>query len=96
MKKVDEKCDFCRNNHGRLVTKYADQALRKAIMTKYDIDFQLRPNEAAKRLGICRAQFWNLAKKDPDFPPLTRIGRTTSVSLKALEQYVISKTGNTK
>lgn len=61
-------------------------------MTEHDIDIQLRPIEAAKRLGVCRAQFWNLAKIDPEFPPLTRIGRTTSVSAKALDRYVELKT----
>ncbi len=55
-------------------------------------DFQLRPKDAAKRLGIGASTFWEWAKKDPSFPPITRLGRTTSVSAAALDAYVASKT----
>ncbi len=55
-------------------------------------DTQLRPVDAAIRLGVCRSQFWKLAKSDPAFPPLTRIGRTTSVSAIGLDAYIASKT----
>lgn len=57
------------------------------------LDIQLRPKDAAKRLGSGQTTFWNLAKNDPRFPPLTRIGRTTSVSASALDAYIASKTG---
>lgn len=60
------------------------------------IDIQLRPIEAAKRLGIALSTFWKLAKTDPIFPTLTRIGRTTSVSAGLLDAYVQAKTGGRK
>ncbi len=57
-------------------------------------DIQLRPREAALKLGISPATFWALAKRDPDFPRLTRFGnRCTTVSAKALDKYIESKTG---
>ena len=64
-------------------------------MTQNDI--QLRPKDAARRLGICLSAFWRWTKTDPDFPPLTRFGsRCTSVSAAALDAYVARKTGATK
>ena len=59
-------------------------------------DFQLRPKDVAKRLGIGVSTFWEWVKKDPDFPKLTRLGRTTSVSSAALDAYVARKTGCVK
>lgn len=59
-------------------------------------DFQLRPKDAAERLSIGNSTFWEWARKDPNFPPLTRIGRTTSVSAAALDAYIASKTGGSK
>ena len=45
----------------------------------------LRPPQAAQHLGIGLTKFWDLAKKDPDFPTLTKLGaRTTIVSMEAL------------
>ena len=61
-------------------------------MVTTEIDIQIRPKDAAKRMGTGQTTFWNLAKRDPNFPPLTRIGRTTSVSAAALDAYVASKT----
>lgn len=60
------------------------------------VDIQLRPKDATKRLGVGLSKFWKLAKYDTSFPPLTRIGRTTSVSAVALDAYIASKTGVTK
>lgn len=55
---------------------------------------QLRPKDAAERAGLSLSFFWKLAKTDPKFPPLTRIGkRCTSVSAEAFDQYLIGKTG---
>jgi len=34
----------------------------------------LRPVEAAKALGCGQSRFWELAKNDPDFPKLIRLG----------------------
>lgn len=65
-------------------------------MMQRTTDFQLRPKDAAKRLGIGASTFWEWAKKDPQFPPITRLGRTTSVSAAALDAYVASKTGCSK
>lgn len=65
-------------------------------MVNTQIDIQLRPKDAAKRMGVGPTTFWNLAKRDPNFPPLTRIGRATSVSAAALDAYVASKTGGAK
>lgn len=59
-----------------------------------NVDMQLRAPAAAKRLGVCLSNFWKLAKNDPSFPPLTRIGRTTSVSAAALDAYVAGKTSD--
>ena len=62
-------------------------------MVAEKIDIQLRPKDAAKRMGTGQTTFWNLAKSDPDFPPLTRTGkRCTSVSAAALDKYLASKT----
>jgi|GEM_PF-4888279 len=58
-----------------------------------NMDIQIRPAEAAKRLGIGLSTFWKFAKNDPDFPRLTKLGRTTSVSAKDLDAYVAKKTG---
>ncbi len=56
-------------------------------------DIQLRPKFAAKRMGVCLSTFWKLASNDPDFPPLTKLGkRCTSVSAAALDTYVAKKT----
>lgn len=60
------------------------------------LDFQLRPKEAAKRLGIGISTLWEWAKKDPDFPAMTRLGRTTSISALALDAYVARNTGSNK
>ncbi len=58
------------------------------------IDIQLRPKQAMVRLGCSSATFWRLVKSDTAFPPLTRIGkRCTSVSAKALDEYLMGKTG---
>lgn len=57
---------------------------------------QYRPREAAQRLGIAVSTFWAWAKSDPDFPPLTRMGHTTSVSADALNAYIAIKTGVVK
>ena len=65
-------------------------------MMQTSTDFQLRPKDAAKRLGIGASTFWEWVKKDPAFPPVTRLGRTTSVSAAALDAYVASKTGAAK
>lgn len=65
-------------------------------MDQTKVDIQLRPKDAAKRLGIGASTFWEWARKDPDFPPITRLGRTTSVSAAALDAYVASKTGGAK
>ena len=59
-------------------------------------DMQLRPKDAAQRLGIGLSTFWQWVRVDPDFPPVTRLGRTTSVSAAALDAYVARKTGATK
>ncbi len=57
------------------------------------IDVQLRPKDAAKRMGIGLSTFWKMASTDPDFPPLLRLGkRCTSVSAAALDGYVAKKT----
>ncbi len=62
-------------------------------MTNTQFDIQLRPKDAAKRMGVCASMFWKLAKNDPSFPRLTRIGkRCTSVSASALEVYLKNKT----
>lgn len=61
-------------------------------MTQRTLDIQLRPKDAAKRLGIGASTFWEWVKKDPNFPPVARLGRTTSVSAAALDAYVASKT----
>lgn len=56
-------------------------------------DIQLRPKDCAKKLGVSIATFWVLAKKDPDFPRMTRYGsRCTSVSAAALDSYIAKKT----
>lgn len=56
-------------------------------------DIQLRPRQAAERLGIATSTFWAWAKSDPDFPPLVRFGaRCTSVSAAAIDAYIQSKT----
>lgn len=56
-------------------------------------DTQLRPKDAAKRLGIAHSTFWKLVSADPDFPPLLRLGkRCTSVSAAALDAYIAKKT----
>ena len=60
------------------------------------LDFQLRPKDAAKRLGIGISTFWEWSKRDPDFPAMTRLGRTTSISASALDAYVARNTGSTK
>ena len=61
------------------------------------IDIQLRPKDACTRAGFKPSTFWKLAKTDPDFPQLTRIGkRCTSVSAAALDAYLAKKTGGTK
>lgn len=57
---------------------------------------QYRPREAAQRMGIAVSTFWAWAKNDPDFPPLTRMGHTTSVSAASLDAYIASKTGGAK
>lgn len=57
------------------------------------MNIQLRPAEAARRLGIARSTFWKWAKEDPDFPRLIRIGRTTSVSSIDLDGYISKKMG---
>lgn len=63
----------------------------KMVDTKLDI--QLRPKAASKRMGVAESTFWKLAKTDPDFPPLMRLGsRCTSVSSAALDSYVAKKT----
>lgn len=59
-------------------------------------DIQLRIKAAAERLDCGVSTVWAWAKTDPDFPPLTRIGRTTSISAKALDEYVAKKTGAAK
>ncbi len=66
-------------------------------MVAAQLDIQLRPKQAWARMGVKPSMFWNLAKTDPDFPPLTRIGkRCTSVSAAALDAYLAKKTGGTK
>lgn len=56
------------------------------------IDTQLRPKDAAKRLGVAHSTFWKLVSTDPDFPPLLRLGkRCTSVSAAALDAYIVKK-----
>ena len=63
-------------------------------MVETKIDIQLRPRIAAKRIGISQSTFWKLAKNDPLFPKLTRIGkRCTSISAAALDEYIARKTG---
>lgn len=64
-------------------------------MNKHFIQ-QYRPREAAQRLGIAVSTFWAWAKNDPDFPPLTRMGHTTSISAALLDAYIASKTGGAK
>lgn len=59
-------------------------------------DMQLRPKDGAHRMGIGLSTFWQWARTDPTFPKLTRIGRTTSVSARALDEYIASKTGAAK
>lgn len=55
-------------------------------------DIQLRPRQAAARLGIAVSTFWAWAKSDPDFPKLVRFGsRCTSVSALALDEYIQGK-----
>jgi len=52
----------------------------------------LRPKDAAKTLGISLATFWLWAKKDPDFPPLVKIGpRCTAVRVSDLKAFVDNK-----
>ena len=52
-------------------------------------DIQLRPRQAAARLGIAVSTFWAWAKSDPDFPKLVRFwSRCTSVSALALDEYI--------
>lgn len=63
---------------------------------KDNLDTQLRIKDAAKHLGRGVSTLWALAKSDPDFPPLTRIGRTTSISARALDEYVAKRTGAAK
>lgn len=56
-------------------------------------DTQLRPKDAARRLGIAQSTFWKIVSTDPDFPPLMRLGkRCTSVSAAALDAYIAKKT----
>ncbi len=60
-------------------------------------DIQLRPKQACVCAGIKPSTFWKLAKTDPDFPPLTRLGkRCTSISAAALAAYLAKKTGVAK
>lgn len=55
-------------------------------------DTQLRPRQAAQRLGIAISTFWVWSKTDPDFPKLHHFGkRCTSVSAAALDQYIAKK-----
>lgn len=64
---------------------------------KANTDIQLRPKQACTRLGIKPSTFWKWAQTDPDFPPLTRLGkRCTSISAAALDAYLIKKTGAAK
>jgi predicted DNA-binding transcriptional regulator AlpA len=53
-----------------------------------------RPKDAAKTLGISLSTFWLWAKKDPDFPPLVKIGpRCTAVRVSDLKAFVDRKSG---
>lgn len=55
----------------------------------------LRPRDAAQRLGIGLTSFWGLAKSDPTFPELIKLGtRTTVVEEHELEQWLESKRRN--
>lgn len=61
-------------------------------MENTKLDIQLRPKDAAKRMGIGLSTFWKMAGTDPDFPPLLRLGkRCTSVSAAALDAYIKNK-----
>lgn len=63
-------------------------------MENAKLDIQLRPKDAAKRMGVGHSTFYKLANNDPDFPPLLRLGRRcTSVSAAALDAYIAKKTG---
>lgn len=61
-------------------------------MLRTNLDIQLRPKDAARRLGIAPSTFWQWLKQDPNFPPVTRLGRTTSISAAALDEYVAKRT----
>lgn len=52
----------------------------------------LRPLEAAKALGCGPTRFWTLARTDPDFPKLIRLGPKHTIVREAdLEAYLEKK-----
>ncbi|MDP3835038.1 MAG: hypothetical protein Q8Q82_13835 [Hydrogenophaga sp.] len=51
-----------------------------------------RPKDAAQALGCSESHFWWLAKNDPDFPPLIKLGPKWTVVRDAdLAAYVDKK-----
>lgn len=51
-----------------------------------------RPRDGAALIGVSLSQFWLLAKTDPDFPDLIKLGpKTTVVRREDLIKYVENK-----
>lgn len=54
----------------------------------------IRPNDAAKKLGIGRSSLWHKIKHDPEFPRPVKLGpKTTVLSEADLDAYVRRKAG---
>ena len=74
-------------DHGPVGQSLLLQNQKEITLIKY-----LRPKAACNVLGIGLTTFWNLAKTDPDFPELIKLGpQTTVVEEAALITYVNSK-----
>lgn len=52
-----------------------------------DLTGYLTSDEAAERLGINRQSLYNVARKSPDFPKPTKVGRTSMWPEKELDEW---------